>query len=120
MIGTAKIHPEFKGYGSASYGVCYLCRLSRRAGDSVVDFGIDIGDEVGNTGALQVCSSCIQHVSRLVGMTSEDELVRLQGLLDERDALLADTSERAEAAEAAVAALRRVDAVKARRPPAAK
>lgn len=70
-----QIHPEFKTYGSATYGVCWLCGLSRRPGDVVVDLCRDIITEDHGTGSAQVCSSCVKHIARQVGMVESDAVL---------------------------------------------
>jgi hypothetical protein len=113
---AAVVHPEFRFYGSASMGVCYLCNMSRRPDDVVVDLGVEI-DTPNGMGSLQFCSSCVKHLGRLVGMVSDDEADRLRADLALTLSDLGEVAERAEAAEEALAALRRVDALKSKSQP---
>lgn len=69
-----QIHPEFKFYGSATMGVCWLCGSSRRPGDVVVDLCRDITTEELTSGAAQVCSSCVRHMGHQIGMVDSDEV----------------------------------------------
>lgn len=103
MAGSAKIHPEFRGYGSASHGVCYLCRMSRRPDEVVVDLGVELDGL--DPGSLQVCSGCVKHLGRLVGMVGPEKAAGLRDQLDKMSGFLDDESERARAAEAALNAL---------------
>lgn len=53
-------------------GVCWLCGMSRRPGDVVIDLCRDIITEDHGVGSAQVCSSCVKHIARQVGMQESD------------------------------------------------
>lgn len=92
---------------SASSGLCFHCRASKRPGEGIIDLGRDINEE---RGAVQICASCFDEGARISGAQSkqtralEEKIARLTERLDE--ALI-----RADAAETALDALRRYDLV---------
>lgn len=79
------IQPEYLESGSASPGTCYFCHASRRPGEVVVDFHVQVDvatfDGTALDGWLQSCSSCMAEVGRAIGMESAGAVTDLRAEL---------------------------------------
>jgi hypothetical protein len=87
-----QVIPEFSP--GAPSGACFTCKASLRDGDVVVDCDFDVEDLLQPTatelpgmafelasGPLQICSTCVREMARLVGMVPIEDLEALSDSL---------------------------------------